>query len=252
MRKRIYITLCMAAVIFSGCAGTQTDSLLEFPGIQWDMTMDEVLDACKINLEEAENYDVQKRVSSFYVKDYEIFGETASTVEFSFVNLELGEAQNLQEFDSEEMNGQERLVNIWVEYPKDIDRDKVLKEMEKIYGKYALTEIKEFPIFNPLMGNDEMPVAGITYRESEKIKVWGSGTIGQFIDQEEEAEFKKQWPIYLAYLDERDWESFSTEGRMVTAVYSENQAGQDNIVIQFDAYNLAVYSEIKENFLSGQ
>lgn len=219
MRKRIYITLCMAAIIFSGCAGTQTESLLEFPGIQWDMTMDEVLDACKINLEEAESYDVLERVSSFSVKDYEIFGETASTVEFSFVNLELGEAQNLQEFDAEEMNGQERLVNIWVEYPKDIDRDKVLKEMKKIYGKYALTEIKEFPIFNPLMGNDEMPIAGITYRESEKIKVWGS---------------------------------FSTEGRMVTAVYSENQAGQDNIVIQFDAYNLAVYSEIKENFLSGQ
>ena len=54
--------------------------------------------------------------------------------------------------------------------------------------------------------------------------------------------FRENWPIYQTDMKAEDWDNFSRQARFVTIrCVSE----EDGPYVQFNAYNLAVYEELK-------
>lgn len=240
MKKLTGIVLCAAVCLLSGCDKKEENALLEFPDTQWTMSMSEVLDSCKITQEDTALYNDQGRGPSFSVENQEVFGATASAVHYSFINLELGESENLQDFNEETMAGKERLGSVTVIYPAETDGDAVLEELNKKYGTYALPEVTLYSSYTAL---DSGTLESLTYEESDKVKVWGSDTVDSVIDEKNETFYQENWGVYLKNLNEENWADFSKTGRMVTIVYAENE---ENVMVHFYGYNLAVYNELTE------
>lgn len=87
MKKCIGILGCGLLALRS-CGMSQT---LEFPKTSWDMTPEEVLKAYQVKKEDTNLYEEQGRNAAFVLENQEVFGETAQTVMFSFMDMELGE-----------------------------------------------------------------------------------------------------------------------------------------------------------------
>lgn len=213
---------------------------LEFPKTEWDMSAEEVLKACGVTKEEADQYEEGGRSIVISLKNQEVFGEKAETVLFGFLNIELGEDKDIRQFDEEELDGDEILCAVTVMYPKDADMEKVQKEMEKQYGKYKLSNMQEFSFYNAL-GEDALAIS--EYEESDTLKLWGNETIEKAIGEKDVTLFQENWPYYMPNLDENQWEDFSQNGHLVSVSLVKDG---ENPMVNFNAYNLAVYEEIEE------
>lgn len=237
MKKSIGILLFL--LIFCCSCGKQ-DGILKFPKIEWDMSTEEVMKICDVTKEDTVFYEESNRSTVFSLENQEIFGETAETVQFGFINLQLDETKDIRQFDEEKLGKDEVLCTVSIAYPKDADMEKVQKEMETLYGKYELSKMQEFSFFNPL-GEEKLSIS--EYKESDNLKLWGSETIEKAIEKKDEALFRENWPYYMPNLDESQWEEFSKNGHLVTVSLVKDG---ENPKINFNAYNLAVYEEIEE------
>ncbi len=238
--RKIAGIIFSAVIFFCMCDTAECSSFLEFPDTMWGMSVQEVLDARKITEADTAGCSIQGRGPHFYIENCDVFGQEASAIHFIFINLELGESKNLQEFDEDTMGGKERLCRVMIIYPAGTDMDVVWKELDKLYGDQSLSEITVFALYRA-MGDGSL--GEIVCTEAEDMKVFGSDTIGSLIDEEDMPFFRENWTIYQPNLDDEGWEYFLEEGRMVTA-YSGNN--EENPFIQFDAFVLAVYEELKE------
>ena len=243
MKKIICIALCCAFAL-CGCEKSgesrPSDSLpLEFPDTQWDMTMSEVMDALGVTQEDTVSYSEEGRGPYFIVENRDVFGQTASTVNFSFINLKLDDSKDLEEFDEETMGGNEVLNLVNVIYPAGTDMDPVVEELKELYGEDTLSEIT---LYSPtdLFGTGGL--AGIDRAESETMQLWGNAPVVSAVEEEDRSYFQENWSYYVFGLNEDTWDAFSEKGRMVTISCSTDP---DNPYVQFNAYNLAVYNELK-------
>lgn len=239
MKKKLAFVLG-SILLLSSCGQAEEKRNLEFPNTEWDMSAEEVLKACGVTKEEADFYEESNRSIVFSLKKEEIFGETAEAVHFGFLNLELGTDKDIRSFD-EEADGDEVLCAVAVVYPKDTDMETVQKEMEKQYGKYAISNMQEFSFYNAL-GEEKLSIS--EYEESDTLKLWGSETIEKAIGEKDVTLFQENGVYYMPNLDESQWEDFSKNGRLVTISMVKDG---ENPTVNFNAYNLAVYEEIESD-----
>lgn len=237
MKKRKGIVLGALVVL---CSCGKQEKAIEFPNVKWSMSLQEVKDALDVTEDDILSCEEQKRSISFSVKEQEIFGETAETVHFGFLNIELGEDKNIRQFDEERQDGDEVLCTVTVIYPKDADIEKVQKEMEKEYGKYKLSSMQEFSFYNAT-GEEKVSIS--KYEESDTLKLWGNETIEKAIGEKNVEFFKKNWSYYMPNLDKSQWEEFSQNSHLVTVSMAKDE---EYLTVNFNAYNLAVYEEIEE------
>ena len=237
-KKGFYVLLFL--LIFCCSCGKQ-DSSLKFPEIEWNMSAEEVMKIYGVAKEDTAFYEESNRSTVFSLKNQEIFGETAETIHFEFINLELDEEKEIQHFDKEKTDKDEVLCAVSIIYPQDADMEKIQRKMEMLYRKYELSKMKEFSFFNPL-GEEKLSI--FEYKESDTLKLWGSETIEKALEKKDKDLFRENWTYYMTKLDESQWEEFSENGHLVSVSLDKDS---ENPVISFDAYNLAVYEEIEES-----
>lgn len=242
MKKLFCVMVSAVMLLFCACSGAGPEQnlrdgpALSFPGTNWNMNMDEVMSAC--GFEDAEELQVSddEYAPAFLVSDREVFGETATTLSFSFVNLKAV----AQDSEKASASGEEVLSSVTVIYPAGTDLQKVRQQLDSLYGKNALNEITVFSPYNPL--GTEM-LSGQEQEASDTIALWGTEAISSEIGDKDKASFQEKWPTFQPGLTPEDWESFSDEARFVTIVCEE---GEEFSYVQFYAYNLNVYNELSE------
>lgn len=234
MKKSIGILGCGLLVLCS-CGTSQA---LEFPKTSWDMTPDKVLEAYQVKQEDTSFYEEQGRNAAFVLENQEIFRETAQTVMFSFMNMELRDGEDIQTFDEGKEEGEKVLYGVTVIYPQDADMDKVEENMEKLYGERPLSELSVFSAFD-VLGTGELNET--EYTETDERRLWGSETIEKVMDREKSAELQEKWASYLPGLQEEQWKDFSKKGRLVTTILEKDG---DTPFVKFDGYNQVVYQAI--------
>lgn len=244
MKKWMVVLLTVAALL-SACAqvpgaGGEGEPL-NFPGTRWDMNVEEVMAA--YDLEESDvTYSDAERAQAFAISDRDVLGARATTVSFSFINLE---GQDLQTFDPQTMDGKEVLAMVTVLYPAGTDMAPVVAELERLYPDNAREEVWRFPVY---MALDSEALQGQNDKASDSCKLWGSDTVAERIGEKNAAFFRENWPRYLPCVTEETWEEFSQKARLVTAVcYTDDQAPY----LQFDAYPLAVYNVLEAQRAEG-
>lgn len=212
---------------------------MEFPDTKWDMTMSEVMEAYGITQDDTVSYSDEGRGPFFIVENREVFGQTASSVSFSFINLKMDDTKNLQEFDEEMMSGQEVLNLVNVFYPAGTDMEPVVEELKQRYGEDTLSEIT---LYSPTDLPGSGGLAGVEREKSETLLLWGNSSVASAVEKEDRPYFQENWSYFVSGLDEDTWDEFSEKGRMVTICCFTDT---ENPYIQFNAYNLAVYNELK-------
>ncbi len=144
MVKRFLCIIFSALFIFSACgcspqsdSNESTDNLLEFQGIPWNSTPEQVIELLGIPKEEFEvaEYDSLDELTSFGMglHGQKLFGDTALSVSFMF-NRYGGSACNLG------------LSSIHIYYPEDHDHTATLKALELEYGSPSLSMNSNHPI----------------------------------------------------------------------------------------------------------
>lgn len=235
MKKQMGILL--AAVLLAGCAPAASGGAgedLAFPQTRWDMNAQEVMEAYDLT-EGDVNYSQAERSSAFALHDCDVLGAQATTVSFSFINLE---GEDLQTFDPQTMGGKEVLAMVTVLYPAGTDMAPVVAELEKMYPDDARQEVWHFPMYTAL---DTDGLQGQQDTASDNCKLWASETVAERLDGQDTAFFRENWPRYLPGLTEDSWEEFSRQARLVTVVcHTDGEAPY----LQFDAYPMAVYNAL--------
>lgn len=244
MKKRLCVILSavLLTVLFGACSPAGSGGgkeNLAFPDTTWEMNMDEVMAVYGVTAEETQACSEAGRGPAFTLGDREVFGQKAQSVAFSFVNLKLDESRDLQSFDEESMGGQEVLAQVWVMYPAGTDMTKVAEELDKLYGGSSLSEVTLYPLYNAL---DTGELQEKKEQASDTLKIWGTDTVGTAIGEEDAGFFRENWPIYQTGMKAEDWDDFSQNARFVTVLCVDDESAP---YVQFDAYNLAVYEELK-------
>lgn len=233
----VLLTVLLGACSLAGSGGEKEN--LAFPDTAWEMNMEEVMAAYGVTAEAAQIYSDAGRSPAFTLGERDAFGEKAQTVTFSFINLKLDESRDLQSFDQASMGGQEVLAEVTVRYPAGTDMTKVEKELNKLYGGSSLSEVTLYPLYNPL---DTGELLEQKEAASDTLKLWGTDTVGTAVGEADAGFFRENWPIYQTDMKAEDWDNFSRQARFVTIrCVSE----EDGPYVQFNAYNLAVYEELK-------
>ena len=240
MKKLLCVMVSAAMLLFCACSGAKSGqslregTALSFPGTNWNMNMDEVMNACGFT--DADDLQVSDDdcAPAFLVSDREVFGETATTLSFSFVNLKAV----AQDSETASAPGEEVLAGVTVIYPAGADLEKVRQQLDSLYGKSALNEITVFSPYSPL---DSDTLSGQKQTASDTTALWGTPALSSEIGGKDKASFQEKWPAFQPGLTAEDWESFSDEARFVTIVCEE---GEEFSSVQFYAYNLNVYNEL--------
>lgn len=235
MKKRCCYIL-PAVLLLCACsqAGAATP---EFPKTQWGTSEQEVMEAWGVTQDEVQDYGAQGRASSFAVADCTVFGAQAENVTFSFINLALDESGDIGQFDEAAMAGQEVLAGVSVLYPAGTDTEKVVAELTEQYGE-PLPELTLYPLYNAL--GSGMPAE--EKQTSDTQWLWGGATVESQLSGQDADLYRQNWPTYRPDMAaEQDWEQFAQNARVVTVVASLDEEG---LLVQFDAYDLAVYREL--------
>lgn len=240
MKKLLCVMASAAMLLFCACSGAKSGqslrdgTALSFPGTNWNMNMDEVMNAC--SFADADDLQVSDDdcAPAFSVSDREVFGETAMTLSFSFIDLKAV----AQDSGAPAAPGEEVLAGVTVIYPAGTDLQKVRQELDSLYGKSALNEITVFSPYSPL---DSDTLSDQKQTASDTTALWGTKVLSSEIGDEDKAGFQEKWPAFQPGLSPEDWEAFSDEARFVTIVCEE---GEEFSYVQFYAYNLNVYNEL--------
>lgn len=236
MKKRFARVLPLV-LLLCACTRAGEAPALDFPQTQWEMNAQGVMDAWGVTPDEVQNYSAEGRAVSFTLAGCTVFGAQAESVTFSFINLALDESGDIQQFDEAAMAGEEVLAGITVQYPQGTDTEKLAAALKAQYGE-PLPELTLYPLYNALgagMAAEEKQASGTQ-------QLWGGATVESQLSGQDAAFFRQNWPVYLPGMEtEQDWEQFSQNGRMVTLVADLNETAP---LLQFDAYNLAVYRQL--------
>lgn len=226
MKKIVLIVIIIIVTFACACSIKISAKNFDLPQITWGMSMDEVFYAYGITKEDTSRYINQGRGSMFTLNDYELFGETTSQIDFHF--LDIGDNGNLV------------LCYVTAEYPETADMDKVLHNMQKIYGD-TVSNVSIYDKYSAFTGEN---LHETKYEESEHLKIWANCSLSAVIPENESEDYKNLWIEQKLQpgLSEENWEEFCENSKLVTVRWYDEAW----IRLDFDAYNLAVYNTLKD------
>lgn len=237
-KKNALVSVIICFVFFlGGCNFSHNDRYLEYPGLEWGMLPEEVLDQLNIREENVSLHDTAPRTESYVFNDIDMFGEEASQVICNFLDTTYTEDYP----DGGEEGADCGLAEIRVFYSDDADMEKVFTEMNRVFGD-TNPEIYEYGpgIITP----DQVSLNEKPTRESESLKLWGGPQLSDFIPESQSLQYRDIWKQYKRGLNDQNWEQFRENGRLVTA-YWTNGGEEAAKGICLDAMNLVVYNELK-------
>lgn len=242
MKKSFLAALLLCMILLSACGKTvkkESAKNLEFPGLTWGMTPQEVMEAFQTAKEDVLLYEESSLTVSFGIPDIEVFGQKTKRVFFSFVDFSSFEHMPAKGEGEEEGH---RLCRIWAEYPQDTDMKPVKEKMEQAYG----TTIPEVYPFDRQIGIGEEQVMRMEpWKESELVKYWGSSTLTDVIPEKDIETYQTYWKFCRDGLNDENWDFFKDNARMVTVIYADQEA-ESGKGVEWDAHNLAVFEELQK------
>lgn len=245
MKKRILSLLIVLCFVLSmgACTSSEPNTYLEYPGLAWGMSPEEVLEIFDIQEEDIVRHSVSMRSESYLLSDVEFFGEKSFRLVFNF--LDLTYSPDFPEGGEE--GGDCRLLNIRVYYPDDADMDKVFKNMKQAYGE-TVPEVYEYettPIYRDSLREEPT-------EESDMLKLWAGPELSEVIPEDLSQQYRDMWKPYAPGLNDDNWEAVRENGRLVTASWVNNEEEGGGKGINLNAYNLAVYNALKEHMDNDQ
>lgn len=226
MKKVISASLMCFFVILLlfTCSQRKNTEVLEFPNTPWGISADEVFDLYGITKADTTLYDEMSRSIVFTIDGFEAFGEKTSKILFNFGDFA--------------GNGEKGLCRVRVSYPEGTDMNKILKKLENMYGE----NVSDVVVYSKLsvFGNDKL--SENRYQESEEVKLWADRFLADMIPEDEAEYYERGWEIFQDELTRENWDEFSQNARMVTVIWSIEE---DRNTLDFDAYNLGVYTALK-------
>lgn len=224
MKKMKCMILMIVFTVLCGCSEKEDKDVLVFPETTWGMNIQETLDRYEITREDTRNYMEGGRGTAFILEGYEVFGEISYRVQFNYLDFS--------------DNGNYELCRVQVTYPESVDMQSVLEKMKKTYGE-TVSEIVAYREYSPL-GDDIL--TKVEYTDSEQMKVWAGRTVDEFISESESERYEQNWEFFQDGLTTNNWEEFIQNARMVYVIWVAKEGVN---VLEFDAYNLGVYTTLK-------
>lgn len=236
MKKGLCAVLLLGMILLTACTNTRKTEQaknLEFPGLTWGMTPEEVLEVFQTEKEDSLLYNENSLIVGFGIPDIELFGQKAKRVFFTFVDFSSFENMPKKEDIKEEGR---RLCRIQAEYSQDTDMKPVKEHMEQTYG----ATISEYYPFDKWMGSNGEYMRLQPWKESESVKYWGSSTLENTIPENDLEAYQTYWKYCRDGLNDENWDFFKEHARMVSVIFSD-QEGETGKGLEWDAHNLAVY-----------
>lgn len=234
VKKNLWTVLLLCMAFLCACGKTENKEQaknLEFPGLTWGMTPEDVMNAFQTTKENTVLYDENSFTTSFGIEDMDVFGQKAERVLFNFIDY----ASFAQLPGQEE--GKQRLCQIRVYYPQDADIDPVKEKMEQTYG----ATVSEYYPFDRQIDPENNPSIRLEpWKESESLQYWGSSILGDVLSENDLETYKTSWKNCRDGLNEDNWEFFKDHAKMVSVIFSD-QEGEVGKGLEWDAHNLVVY-----------
>ncbi len=146
MKKMLLVLL--AALLLVGCTPKEPDELLNYPGLQWGMTFEEVAEVLHISgdqiLNVRDDLDAAQSQVLYEVAGLKLFDRQTSVVGMRF-----------SVYGDQEPG----LCELLIAYPEDTDREVLVADLQKIYGEPggALT-LRQWDWYANKMVEREYPV----------------------------------------------------------------------------------------------
>lgn len=225
----VSIMIFLTLLLLFSCSKKKDADALAFPNTTWGMSVDDVFGVYEITKADTTVYDDMSRSTMFALDGYEAFGEKTSRITFHFGDF-WGHRKK-------------ELCRVRVSYPEGTDMNRVLKELQGIYGQTVPNVIVylKLSVFDDKLSENQ-------YTESEHVRIWANHSIDELIPQNEAKNYEQGWEIFQDGLTEENWDEFSQNASMVTVIWSTTENGN---TLDFDAYNLLVYKGLSSQ-LSGQ
>lgn len=227
IKKRIFIIFLIVAIllllILFLFVKKEAVRDLEFPKTTWGISAEEVFDSYGISQADVSRSQEAGRGSMFTIEGKELFGEKTSEINFQFLDFR--------------DNGDMGLCYVRAIYPEDADMNHVLEKMREVYGK----TVSDVSIYeqNSALGNETIHAKD--YTESDVLKIWSDKCISDSISEKESESYRNLWAFFQPGLNEENWGEFCETARMVTVLWNND----DWKTLEFNAYNLCVYNELK-------
>ena len=205
MNKKLAGIFAMCALLLTGCQGAKESSKeITPPDTGWGKTVDEVLADWNLDRDQVEIFSETNSAAAIAVDtEATVFGEQTSRVMFQFINL-----------DQIGATGKPVLCEVDITYPDDADMDTVKKEMEKSYGS-SKDSITRYELYQSL-GDDQLPE--YTYKKADQLAVWSGESLKDAIPSDKSTEYETAWEAYQPGLTADNWESYTEQTSMATAV----------------------------------
>ena len=219
MNKKLAGIFAMCALLLTGCQGAKESSKeITPPDTGWGKTVDEVLADWNLDRDQVEIFSETDSAAAIAVDtEATVFGEKTSRVMFQFINL-----------DQTGATGKPVLCEVDITYPDDADMDTVKKEMEKSYGSS-----KDF----------------ITRYELYQLAVWSGESLKDAIPSDKSTEYETAWEAYQPGLTADNWESYTEQASMATAVCASSAEAFpmfEKNGVSLEAYPGLVYEQVKK------
>ena len=123
--------------------------------------------------------------------------------------------------------------------------DTVKKEMEKSYGSSKDT-ITRYELYQSL-GDDQLPE--YTYKKADQLSVWSGESLKDAIPSDKSTEYETAWEAYQPGLTTDNWESYTEQASMATAVCAYGAEAFpmfEKNGVSLEAYPGLVYEQVKK------
>ena len=236
MNKKLAGIFAMCALLLTGCQGAKESSKeITPPDTGWGKTVDEVLADWNLDRDQVEIFSETNSAAAIAVDtEATVFGEQTSRVMFQFINL-----------DQIGATGKPVLCEVDITYPDDADMDTVEKEMEKSYGS-SKDSITRYELYQSL-GDDQLPE--YTYKKADQLAVWSGESLKDAIPSDKSTEYETAWEAYQPGLTADNWESYTEQASMATAVCAYGAEAFpmfEKNGVSLEAYPGLVYEQVKK------
>ncbi len=203
MNKKLAGIFAMCALLLTGCQGAKESKQNYAAGYRMGKTVDEVLADWNLDRDQVEIFSETNSAAAIAVDtEATVFGEQTSRIMFQFINL-----------DQTGATGKPVLCEVDITYPDDADMDTVKKEMEKSYGS-SKDSITRYELYQSL-GDDQLPE--YTYKKQISLPS-GPASLKDAIPSDKSTEYETAWEAYQPGLTADNWESYTEQTSMATAV----------------------------------
>lgn len=172
-------------------------------GYRMGKTVDEVLADWNLDRDQVEIFSETESAAAIAVDtEATVFGEQTSRVMFQFINL-----------DQTGATGKPVLCEVDITYPDDADMDtvkkrwKILRKFQRLH--YPLRAV-------PVAGRRSAP--GIHLQKADQLSVWSGESLKDAIPSDKSTEYETAWEAYQPGLTTDNWENYTEQASMATAV----------------------------------